>query len=79
MNRRRALTSVFAAAATGAVGPGALEAQRIRAAGFPIARYADDAEGSAILDAWGAAGHIIGNHTWGPAPTVRHIEAPPGG
>ncbi len=42
----------------------ALDAHRIKAAGFPIARYASDAEGSTILDAWGAAGHIIGNHTW---------------
>ncbi len=42
----------------------ALDTHRTKAAGFPVAKFAGDAEGSGILDAWGAAGHIIGNHTY---------------
>ncbi len=50
----------------------ALQAHRIKAAGFPVAKFAGDAEGAAVLDAWGAAGHIIGNHTWSH-PNYAHV------
>jgi peptidoglycan-N-acetylglucosamine deacetylase len=42
----------------------ALKAHKVKAAGFPIAGAVADAEGSTILDAWGGAGHMIGNHSY---------------
>lgn len=45
----------------------ALDAAKVRAVFFPAGKNVDSPEGLALVRAWGAAGHAIGNHTYSHA------------